>query len=233
MRGLSLAALALCGCATVVPMQTASTVDPMQLRVGGQLSLAAWCGRWSGAGGALQCSEYPEGVPLPELRLGGRLGLARGVDVGASLQLSAQLFGPERPMQGGLSADVKLELLRVPTSGPTHLLSAGLLAGGALAGRFGLRTWAELEWAVPVFYGLQLAQWEVVLGASVSRRHTVSPGPAGAFDTHRVGLTVGLFKRAPAGFAVQLGYLAQPERFDSGAVQLQVGLFFDLLLKRG
>ena len=44
----------------------------------------------------------------------------------------------------------------------------------------------------------------------------------------RTGFTLGLFHRAPAGFAVQLGYTTDPARFSQGTIQLQFGLFFDL-----
>ena len=46
--------------------------------------------------------------------------------------------------------------------------------------------------------------------------------------SQRLGFTVGVFRRAPAGWALQLGYLASPSRFDEGAIQLQYGVFWDL-----
>lgn len=225
---LALALLAT-GCSTVVPLQTASAVDRGRFRVGGQLSAAGFCGELPGGVlGLTRCTDYPDGVPLPELRVDTRYGLGHGFDVGASLQAQGQLFAPERPFQLGLTADLKGELLRIPTSGPTHLVSLGLLGGAALAGRVGLPSWAHVEWGVPLFYGLQFKHWELVLGVSASQRFTQSPNVSPSTHTVRTGFTLGLFKRDPAGFAVQLGYLTDPARFSSGALQLQLGLFFDV-----
>ncbi len=219
----------LAGCSTVAPMQTASVVDRGRLRVGGQLSAAGFCGELPGGVlGLTRCTDYPDGVPLPELRGSARVGVARGFDVGATAQVQGQLFAPERPLQVGLALDVKGELLRVRTRGPTHVVSLGLQGGGAVAGRLGLEPWTFGEWAVPLFYGLQFERWELVASVLAGRRVTVSPGLTPTTDTSRVGFTLGLFRRQPAGFAVQVGYLTDPARFTSGALQLQVGLFFDM-----
>jgi hypothetical protein len=126
-----------------------------------------------------------------------------------------------------LTVDVKGELLRVPTDGPTHVVSVGLLGGGAVAGRLQLPAWGQLEWGVPVFYGLQFAHWEVVASVAASQRFTASPNVSPSTDTVRAGFTLGLFHREPAGFAVQVGYTTDPARFSNGSFQLQVGVFFD------
>ena len=220
--------LLMCGCTTVVPMQTASAVDRGHLRLGGQLSTSVFCGSIKEGGlGVTRCTDYPDGVPLPELRLNGRYGLGHGFDVGASLQAHGLIFAPERPFQFGLTADLKGELFRVKTSGPTHLVSVGLLGGMAIAGRLGLPLWPQVEWGVPVFYGLQFQHWEVVASATASHRYTKSPNLAPSTDTVRTGFTLGLFHREPAGFAVQVGYSTDPARFSYGTFQLQFGLFFD------
>ncbi|MCU0699443.1 MAG: hypothetical protein MUC96_23300 [Myxococcaceae bacterium] len=221
------------GCATVVPMQTASVVERGRFRAGGSLSAAGYCGDPSGGLllGMTRCTEYPDGIPLPELRANARYGLGAGFDVGLSAQAQGQLIAPERIFQFGLTADVKGELLRIPTDGPTHIVSTGLLGGAALSGRFGLPLWAQLEWGVPLFYGLQFSRWEVVVGASVSQRlllprfATSSLPPV---DSVRAGLTLGLFRRNPASWALQLSYLSDPARFSTGTIQLQFGWFFDL-----
>lgn len=221
--------LVLAGCTTVVPMQTASAVDRGRVRVGGQLSTSLFCGSIAGGGlGVTKCTDYPDGVPLPELRANARYGLGHGFDVGASLQAEGTLFAPERPFQFGLTADLKGELLRIPTRGPTHLVSVGLLGGTAISGRLGLPLWPQLEWGVPLFYGLQFEHWEVVVSATASQRFVKSPNLTP--DTHsvRTGFTLGLFHRQPAGFAIQLGYATDPAQFSHGTFQLQVGLFFDL-----
>lgn len=222
--------LFLSGCSTVVPMQTASAVDRGKLRVGGQLSSSTFCGSMAGGVmGLTQCTEYPDGVPLPEVRANGRFGLGHGFDVGASMQALWMIAAPERPFQLGVTGDVKGELLRIPTRGPSHIVSVGLLAGAAIAGRLGLPLWTQVEWGVPVFYGVQFQRWELVLGVSASQRHTQSPNVSPSVDSVRAGFTLGLFRREPAGFAIQLGYTTDPYRFAAGTLQLQVGLFFDVL----
>jgi hypothetical protein len=226
---IGLALLTSSACSTMVPMQTASAVDRGRFRVGGQLSASGFCGDLPGGVlGLTRCTDYPDGVPLPELRGNARYGLGRGFDVGASLQVLGQLFAPERPFQLGLTLDVKGELLRLPTRGPTHVLSVGLLGAGAASGRLGLGLWSQLEWAVPLFYGLQFAHWELVASVSAGQRHLQSPNVSPSRDEVRTGFTLGLFHRDPAGFAVQLGYLTDPARFSSGTIQLQVGVFWDL-----
>ena len=217
------------GCATVTPMQTASVVERGHVRVGGQLS-GGPCGQLqNGLLGVLSCNSFPDGVPLPELRVNARTGFARGFDFGLSLQAYAQLLAPERPFQMGLTADVKGELLRLKTSGPTHIFSVGLLGGGAIAGRLGLPLWAHLEWAVPLFYGLQFVHWELVASTALGQRFTGSPNVSPSTNVANVSFSLGLYKRDPAGFALQLSYLTDPARFSSGAILLQVGLFFDVV----
>ena len=221
--------LALAGCTTVLPMQTASAVDRGHFRVGGQISTSVFCGDLpSGGLGVTECTDYPDGVPLPELRANGRYGLGHGFDVGASFQGHGVVYAPERAFQFGLTFDVKGELLRIATQGPTHIISVGVLAGGAIAGRLGLPLWPQAEWGVPLFYGLQFQHWELVLSATASQRYVKSPNLTPSTDSMRTGFTVGLFHRQPAGFAVQLGYSTDPADFGHGTIQLQFGLFFDL-----
>lgn len=230
MRSAAWVLLWLTGCTTVLPMQTASVVDRGRLRVGGQLSTSVFCGDLpSGGLGVTECTEYPDGIPIPELRASGRYGLGQGFDVGASLHGNGAVFAPERAFQLGVSADLKGELLRIPTRGPTHVISMGALLGTAISGRFGLPLWPQVEWALPLFYGLQFQHWELVLSASAGHRFTQSPNISPSTDTVRVGFTAGLFHRQPAGFALQLGYATDPARFSYGTIQLQVGVFFDLL----
>lgn len=216
------------GCSTITPMQTASVVDPGTVRVGGQLSAAGACDLPAGLLGYIGCADHPDGVPLPELRVNGRTGFARGFDVGVSLQGQGTLFAPERPFQLGLTADVKGELLRVRTSGPTHLVSVGLLGGTALAGRFSQPLWAQVEWGVPVFYGLQFEHLELVASATLSQRFTKSPNLAPSTNRAHVNFSLGLYKRDPAGLGVQVSYLTDATRFSTGMLQLQVGVFFDV-----
>jgi hypothetical protein len=223
-----LAALALgSACSTVTPMQTASVVDLGTFRVGGQLSAAGFCGDLGGGVlGLTRCADYPDGIPLPELRLDGRYGFFGRFDVGASLQVQGQLFAPSRPFQAGLTVDVKTQLISATTGPVTHVVSLGALASGAVAGRLSLPPWYLVEWGFPLFYGLQLERWELVAGVQWSQRYGL--GPSGTIPRMHVGFTLGAFRRNPAGFAIQLAYLTDPDHFTSGAPQLQVGWFFDL-----
>ncbi|MBE2250772.1 MAG: hypothetical protein IAE78_14645 [Myxococcus sp.] len=221
-------------CATVAPMQTASVVEQGRLRVGGQLSAAAFCGDVSQGPilGLTRCTEYPDGIPLPEVRANARYGLGSRFDVGLSAQAQGQVLAPERVFQFGLTTDLKGELLRLDQGRVTHVVSTGLLGGAALSGRFGLPLWAQLEWGVPVFYGLQLARWELVLGLSLSQRVLVSrvglEPVLPAVPSVRAGVSLGVFRRDPASWALQLSYLVDPARASTGALQLQFGWFFDL-----
>jgi hypothetical protein len=216
------------GCSTITPMQTASVVDRGTVRVGGQLTAVGACNLPNGLLGYIGCADHPDGAPLPELRVNGRTGFARGFDVGVSMQAQATLFAPERPFQLGLTADVKGELLRLPTSGPTHLLSVGLLGGSAIAGRLAQPLWAQVEWGVPLFYGLQFEHLELVAAATLSQRFTKSPNLAPSTNRAHVSFSLGLFKRDPAGVGVQVSYLTDATRFSAGMLQLQVGVFFDV-----
>ncbi|MFT3710129.1 MAG: hypothetical protein QM817_21070 [Archangium sp.] len=217
---------ALTGCTTVTPMQTASVVDANKLRVGGQLGTAGFCGNLGdGAGGIFSCTDYPDGVPLPELRANGRYGLGHAMDVGLSLEGQGTLFAPQKSLQLGMTIDVKKELVHV---GP-HIVSLGLLGGTRVAGRFGLPLTTTVEWAVPLFYGLQFEKVELVFGAAAVDRFITEPGPTGAFHTPRINLTFGIYKRNPAGVAFQIGWLVHPDDVSAGALQIQFGLFFDVL----
>ncbi len=227
MRG-AWCALLLAGCATIVPMQTASVVERGRVRVGGQVSASMYCGAiGEGALGISSCNDFPDGVPIPELRANARVGLGQSFDLGVSLQGHGMVLSVERAFQLGLTVDLKGELLHLTTSGPTHILSVGLLGGAAFAGRFGLPLWPQVEWAVPIFYGLQFTQWELVLSANASHRFSFSPNVTPSLDSVRTGFSIGLFHREPAGFAVQVGYSTDPASFRYGSFQLQVGLFFD------
>jgi hypothetical protein len=177
----------------------------------------------------LGCNAFPDGFSVPEVRVDGRYGVAPRFDVGLSVQGEAQVQAPERPLQLGLTADVKGELLRVQTAGPTHLVSVGVLGGAAVAGRLAQPLWSQLEWGVPVFYGLQFSHLELVISATVSQRFTRSPSVSPSPTTAWVNFSLGLYRRDPAGFGLQLSYLTNAASFSTGALQLQGGWFFDVL----
>jgi hypothetical protein len=223
--------LAASGCATITPMQTASVVDPGHLRLSGQLAGTGFCGDFrSGLVGAVSCSDYPDGFPIPEVRVNGRYGAAHGFDVGLSLQAYGQVQAPQRVLQVGATLDVKRELLRVKTdSGLVHVISAGLLGSASVSGRVKETAWSQLEWGVPVFYGLQFAHFELVANATLITRHVTIPAPSPTVDTVRVSFALGLYRRDPSGFGVQIGWLAEPAKFSTGAIMLSAGWFFDVL----
>jgi hypothetical protein len=235
MRALALVLL-VSGCATVVPMQTASVVPKDALRVGGQLSASAFCGVASqGLVGLTRCTEYPDGIPLPELRGNVRWGIGHAIDLGASLQVAAQVSAPEKPMQIGLTLDAKRELFTVTSSSSvSHVVSLGLLANSAVAGRLTLAPWAQVEWGVPLFYGLRLNRFELVGTAAFSQRFTFprigADTAVAGLASYRLSFAVGLYRRAPSGWAVQLGYSSDPKRFLTGTILLQMGWMFDVPL---
>lgn len=231
MRALLFAAVA-SSCATVVPMQTASVVERGVLRTGASLSATAYCGALSEGVllGMTRCTEYPDGFPLPELRGSARLGLGSRFDVGVSAQAMALLLAPERAGQVGLTLDVKGELLRLESGQVTHVVSTGLLGGAALSGRFTLPAWGQVEWGVPLFYGLRLERYEFVAAVSVSQRRLARgfafPSPF-LTDSVRVSGSLGVYRRGPSGWAVQLAYVSDPARITTGSTQLQFGWFFE------
>lgn len=208
-----------CSCATVVPMQTASVVDEGRWRLGGQIGIAGYCGSFTD--GPLVCTEYPDGVPLPEVRFDARRGLRAGLDVGVSAQLFGQALAVSKPVQVGLTVDAKHVLFETER----QIVSLGLLLGGAVSGRPGLRAYVQGEGGVQLFYGLRTKRFEWVLGASYSERRTLQV-IAGERSQH-VGFTLGVFRSRPAGWALQLGYLGDVSRFSDGAIQLQYGVFWE------
>lgn len=214
----------LAGCATVVPMQTASVVPEGAWRVGGQLSAAGFCSLYD----VTDCHDYTDGIPFPEMRADVRRGLAPGFDLGASLQLQPVAFSAAKPIGAGLALDGKYELVR---SGP-HVVSTGLLGSGAISGRIGLSPWWQAELAVPLFHGFRTREFEWVAGLNVSHRWvwTDSPGTSALspLRTWRTGVSAGIFRRTPAGWSLQLTYLAQPAWPREGALLVQFGWFWQL-----
>ena len=112
------------------------------------------------------------------------------------------------------------------------MLSAGALVGGAVAGRLGSPVYLQGEWGLEALYGVQTRRFEWVALASLAQRsvfnevggHPLFP----VVRSNHLGLTLGLFRRDPAGWALQLGYLGDLARFDHGVVLLQYGVFWDL-----
>lgn len=156
---LTMVLVAVSGCATVAPMQTASVVaraacasaaSSRRRRTAGTPPAASFSGSAS-APSTPMAFHCLSSEPTP--------GTASGrASTSASTQAQGRAaIAPERIFQFGLTTDVKGELLHVEDGALTHVVSTGLLGGAALSGRFGLPLWAQLEWGVPVFYGVQLA----------------------------------------------------------------------------
>ena len=223
------------GCTTVVPLQTATTVPRGTWRVGAQVAVSPWCSLSRDV--ANQCAYLPEGLPLPELRLQGRTGVAEGTDVGASLLASAQLApdpGSTPVVRTGLYVDGKRELLsRELGDGRRQVLSVAPGVGFALtpvAPRW--EVGPDLDVALPVFLGHQSQGWEWVVGAQVQERVRWRLGEADPERQVRarteVGLSVGAFSRGSAKVAYQLGYVAPVDRLGGGRLTFVFGWVIDL-----
>ncbi len=216
------------GCGTVVPMQTASVVDPGHLRLGGQLS-GGYC---DASPPTFPCNVYPDGVPLPAVRVDGRKGIAPGTDLGGSVGLQGLIYAPERPLQMALTADGKHELLRANRPGDrSHVLSSGLLVGAGVAGRLGLAPWLTTEIGVPVHYGYQTAHHEWVASAWTAYRALFASVGGDqdlpTFNSLRYGVALALYRRAPAGWGLSVGYDTSTDAFLGGAVQAQLAWFWE------
>ena len=230
---LPLALLSGVGCATVVPLQTASVVPGGTWRVGGQVALSPWCSLSRDM--AQRCAFLPQGTPLPEVRLQGRTGVAEAVDVGVSLFASAELpAGLPAAVRGGVYVDGKRELLSRGLGGERRqVLSVAPGVGFALspvAPRGGPAP--DVDLALPVLLGHQTEGWEWVAGAQVlerfqSRGESADPEQRLRARTE-VGLTVGAFSRGPARTAYQLSYVAPVDRLADGRLTFGFGLAFDV-----
>ncbi|HEY3447532.1 MAG TPA: hypothetical protein VGK67_14350 [Myxococcales bacterium] len=217
--------LATAGCATTVPIQTASTVPVGTVRLSGQASLAIYCG-------FADISRCAFGNTTPELRLAGRTGLHDRVDLGASLFFVSH-FASQGPEWGGL-LDGKVELWRAPIAeGRKQVLSAGLglaVSGYQISGYSQpSRGIVETDVVVPLRWGYQFAPLELFVGAHFRERfvfgvlagNKVADVPAG-------GLSLGVVSRKRAKIGVALNYEAPLRYFDRGAITMGLGFLFDL-----
>ncbi len=221
------------GCTTVVPLQTSSTVPRSTWRAGGQAALSPWCGLSRDV--ANRCAFLPEGTPLPELRLQGRMGVAEATDVGVSLLASAQVpAGLGWQVRGGVYVDGKRELFsRELDAERRQVLSVAPGVGFALSPVSPRGEHApDLELGLPVFFGHQSQGWEWVAGAQVLERFQWRPAladPEARWHARtEVGLSAGAFSRGPAKTAYQLSYVAPVERLSGGRLTFGFGLAFDV-----
>ena len=238
------------GCATTVPLQTASVVDDGVTRVGAEANAALFCGTPSAL---LSCALYPEGLALPEVRGSARRGIGDGVDVGAALAARVALYAVDRPVGGLFTFDVKRELWSRPLPwgawGERLLVSASPLLAVGAAGAVGLAPTVEAEFGVPLHVGLVQPGGEWVTSLRVSQHVLLPhlgadlPTPYRVIATTRLGFAAGSVFRS--GLGIQLGYqsiafgsaaLSRADSvavdvtpaFTSGAWQLSVGWLWDL-----
>jgi hypothetical protein len=224
-------------CATTVPLQTASVVSRGGLRASGQVSLTPVCG-WTRNWGQ-DCDRPLEGVPLPELKLHARYGVANKTDLGFSLGAATLLPvepAPPRSVELALSVDAKRELLRTPLSDMQFITSVGLLVGGLLApgsAGVGNRTTAGLNLALPIYFGLETKPVEWVLGVRLVER--ISFAELGAAlpppgkDGFHLGASFGFYTKGPKHFGVELSYETRAIRPGAGVLQLGIALLFDVI----
>lgn len=223
------------GCSTVIPLQTASTVAPGAYRVAAQATTTPYCS-WS-LTPVESCQSTPGagfGGPavVPELRLGGRYGVADGIDLGASVHT---IPAPEGAFRGGFFVEGKYEAL---SSGSAEgegraLLSAGL-GGGVTTGlptstRPAL---TQVELALPVFLGLQRGGVEWVFSPRLIQRFAFADvdgdGRRDALPVTELGIAAGVFTRASPSLFVQLGYSAPLSALHQGPFTLAIGAALDL-----
>ena len=218
------ALLALAGCATAVPLQTASTVPVGTVRLSGQASFGIYCGFYSDLG---RCAY---GSSVPELRLAGRVGVHDRVDLGLSAQFNypADASGPK---WGGL-LDGKVELWRSDLGeGRKQVLSAGLgVAFSGIEGNPWRRGLAELDLVVPLRWGYQLKSTEIFVGAHFQERLVwgVLRSDGQVADVPAGGFSLGIVSRNRAKVGLALNYEAPLRYFERGAITLGIGWLFDV-----
>ncbi len=170
-------AIALVGCTTVVPLQTASTLPKNAYRLGAELSATPWCG-FAVPPSQASCASWPRGTPTPEVRVNARYGVLEGFDLGASFHGAAVLG---RSYRLGLYVDAKKELWsRDLGDGRRQVLSvapgAGYHAEEVPTSTTGL---AELNLALPLLFGHRGGWVEWVFGVGAIERLQFADAQAG------------------------------------------------------
>lgn len=228
-------ALFLSGCFSALPLRTASAVEDDTWRLSGQLDLAPWCGFAQNL--PERCTDLPEGIPLPQLRLDARRGVRPGADLGASLQLATQLAPGSRfdgaGVRFGASGSWHQELVDWPLEGERRrvlALAPTLSAAARTSGARGELA-PEFEVALPLYFGHQLEAFELVGRVGLGERLTLTPSAADPLErlTARteVLLGFGAFKRQPTGPGFWAGYEASAARPLDGRFLLSFGWFMD------
>ena len=231
-----LAACALASaCQTLIPQQTASTVERGTWRLGGQISASPWCSTKLEIPGPGSCEQFPRGLlpSLPELRLSGRTGLVSHVDAGLSLHGAGVL---QRGIRVGALADAKAELWSAPTPWGRQIVSAGVGLGLAREesslGGSGRMITPQLEAVVPAFYGYQTGHWELVASGRFLERFTfldvTGDGRAEVLKEAWLGFVLGAYTRAQTRVGLSLEYAAPTRALQTGSFTASVGVLFDL-----
>ena len=218
--------------------------------MGAEANAALYCGS---IGLVTDCAFYPEGLPLPELRLSARRGVGDGLDFGAAVAARVELYAVDRPVGALFTFDAKRELWSRPLGwgawGERLVVSVNPLMAAGAAGAIGLAPTVEAELGVPLHVGLVQGGGEWVGSLRLSQRLLLPklgaepPAPYPGVTTTRLGLAAGYV--FDSGLAVQLGYqsivfgagylslgkstlVAVAPEFTAGAWQLSVGWLFDL-----
>lgn len=227
-------AVAFSGCATVVPLQTASTVPPRAYRLGAQAALPLYCTFSAPQLIPSRCIESPRVlIPLvaPELRASARTGLTSWADAGASVH---GLLRPTGLIFGG-QLDAKARFLQRPM-GAGELIGSGGLAVGMSAGvpisGSGLPGLTQLEIAVPLFFGYRRGDFEwIVSPRFVDRMRFADVNGDGRREVLGVlepGLAVGVVAGGARKWSAQIEYRAPIDYLADGPIIVSVGFLFDL-----
>ncbi len=232
----SFAVLSICilsNCATVLPMQPASVLPEGQLRMGGQVTVAPLCGLTRNYG--QDCAAGDNGLPLPEFRFNARRGMGKQSDVGFSVQL-APWIQSARPVQLGLTLDGKHEIWsRSLGDGRRQIVSANFGIQGSTRignGKPGSRTEFQLDGVIPVQFGHQTERFEWVVSLGYLHRFRFesidAPLPPPVTDAPWLQLSLGVFRRSPGSWSLQVGYLTPAAQPLAGSLQIGYALHFDV-----
>lgn len=221
---LAATALALAGCTSVAPLQTASTVDPGVYRLSAQTSFATYCSVTLSP--LNRCAYLPRDVPVPEVRLSARRGFTPWVDAGLSLGGGGVIH---QGFQLQALADAKAQLwTQAVSDNERHLLSlsGGVGVSNQQSGLFGIGTYSaltEVLLVVPVYYGYQTRSWELVASPRLVERLGV-----GTYSTSWLGMNVSAFSRGKVRLGVGLDYLAPTAYLEQGWFTLSAGVLWDV-----
>jgi hypothetical protein len=229
------------GCATVIPLQPASTVRPGGYLVGAQVSASPWCGSAGNAGGT--CSVAVPGTPLPEVRVSARRGLWDGLDLGASLHVSGSANSGQgtlvQPMSAGMLVDGKVELWERPLGeGRRQVISVGVGVGFSSTQPNPLSnavlSTARVDAVVPVFYGYQTSRWEWVVSPRVDQQLAFeyqvpsSTAPRALVPSTFIGLSLAGFTRQAAPWAFGVEVRGPASGLGESVVTVSAGKFWAL-----